>query len=440
MKILLCAEFFHPSVGGVQEVVKQIGLGLVRLGHEIMVATTSIDTRAEPEFSGIKIASFKVSGNLARGLSGEVDRYRAFVREGRFDAILIYAAQQWTLDCLLDILPDIKARKVLVPCGFSGFYLTEYQDYFNRLKHDLTHFDTLVFHARSYRDYEFATALGLRNCVLIPNGASEEEFLHPPDSSGWRNKFGIARDACTLMTVGSLNGAKGHLEVAKAVTMLRTKRPVHIVLNGNAMPHSQKANKLRLLGAIKNLTARNAYQYARQFAWHGLRLVGLRKSHDQELRDLVASINRGEHGSDRRVLIVDLPRPELIQCYFSADLFVFASRIEYSPLVLFEAAAAGLPFLTTPVGNAREIAEWTGAGLVCPATVDERGYTFVDTTALAEEIDRLIEDDYTRRTMGQTGRDAWQRKFTWRSIVANYEKVLTGGKIESVFSKEDCLA
>ncbi len=439
MKILLCAEFFHPSVGGVQEVVKQIGLGLVGLGHEIMVATTSIESRSEAEFSGMNIASFRASGNLARGLSGEIDRYQAFVREERFDAILIYAAQQWTLDALLDILPDIKARKVLVPCGFSGFYLPEYQDYFNRLKHDLTYFDALVFHTRSYRDYEFAMALGLKNCVLIPNGASEEEFLRPPDSSSWRNRFGIATDACMLMTVGSLNGAKGHLEVARAITMLRTTRSVHVVLNGNAMPHSHKANKARLLNAINNLRARNVYQYARQLAWYGLRLVGLRKTHDQELRNLVASINKGAYGPNRRVLIVDLPRPELIQCYFSADLFVFASKIEYSPLVLFEAAAAGLPFLTTPVGNAREIADWTGAGHVCPSMVDKWGYTFVDTMALAEEIDRLIEDDDTRKTMGKTGRDAWQRKFTWRAIVANYEKVLLGCTIESNYSKGDCL-
>lgn len=426
MKFLLCAEFFHPSVGGVQEVVKQIAMGLTTRGHDVTVATTFLDSRGELEIEGVKIVGFRASGNIARGLSGEIDRYRTFVLNGGFDTVLIYAAQQWTLDGLLEILPSIKARKVLVPCGFSGFYLPEYQQYFKRLSLDLMHFDALVFHARSYRDYEFATTLGLKNCILIPNGASEEEFLRPPNTSRFREKHGIAEEAFTILTVGSLNGAKGHLEVAKAVSQLNTKRAVHVVLNGNAMPHAPKRDFARLVAGLRNLSLRGAYQYARQLVWHGLRVLGLRKTYTQELHDLVSSINRGKYGSGRRASIVDLPRLELIRCYFEADLFVFASKIEYSPLVLFEAAAAGLPFLATPVGNAREIAEWTGAGQICPATVDAQGYSSVDPVVLATEIDRLIEDENARATMGQSGRDKWQQRFTWRSIVSDYEKVLAG--------------
>ena len=72
----------------------------------------------------------------------------------------------------------------------------------------------------------------------------------------------------------------------------------------------------------------------------------------------------------KRVILTDLERQDLIQAYLAADLFVFASRIEYSPLVLFEAAAAGTPFLTVPVGNADEIVRWTGGGVLCEATKD----------------------------------------------------------------------
>ena len=55
---------------------------------------------------------------------------------------------------------------------------------------------------------------------------------------------------------------------------------------------------------------------------------------------------------------------EVVEAFFAADLFLFPSLIECSPLVLFEAAAAGTPFIATDVGNSREIAEWTGAGLI----------------------------------------------------------------------------
>ena len=44
-------------------------------------------------------------------------------------------------------------------------------------------------------------------------------------------------------------------------------------------------------------------------------------------------------GDRRRAVVIDLPRAELIQAYLNSNLFVFASKVEYSPLVLYEAAA-----------------------------------------------------------------------------------------------------
>lgn len=35
MKILHTVEFYEPSVGGAQEVIKQISLQLVKRGHEV---------------------------------------------------------------------------------------------------------------------------------------------------------------------------------------------------------------------------------------------------------------------------------------------------------------------------------------------------------------------------------------------------------------------
>ena len=60
----------------------------------------------------------------------------------------------------------------------------------------------------------------------------------------------------------------------------------------------------------------------------------------------------------KRFLMTDMSRADIISAFFSSNLFVFASHVEYSPLVLFESVAAGLPFLSVPVGNAQ-----TGSGL-----------------------------------------------------------------------------
>jgi glycosyltransferase involved in cell wall biosynthesis len=123
--------------------------------------------------------------------------------------------------------------------------------------------------------------------------------------------------------------------------------------------------------------------------------------------------------------MIELPRTEVIQAYLNSNLFVFASHVEYSPLVLFEAAAAGLPFLTVPVGNSAEIAEWTGGGVVCPAPRDEHGYTLVDPAVLAENIRSLAADPEKLAALGQAGRRAWSARFTWDKIVDKYEAIFT---------------
>jgi glycosyltransferase involved in cell wall biosynthesis len=107
----------------------------------------------------------------------------------------------------------------------------------------------------------------------------------------------------------------------------------------------------------------------------------------------------------------------------NADLFVFASHVEYSPLVLFESAAAGTPFLSVPVGNAAEIAEWTGAGVICPAPQDERGYTKMDPKLFGEQWAHLASDRMQLRRMGQIGRQNWAARFTWENITDQYESV-----------------
>jgi glycosyltransferase involved in cell wall biosynthesis len=130
--------------------------------------------------------------------------------------------------------------------------------------------------------------------------------------------------------------------------------------------------------------------------------------------------------NDRLLLVTDFERRELVQAYMAADLFVFASNIEYSPLVLYETVAAGTPFLSVPVGHTEEIARWTGGGMICPAEKDERGYTRVAPAVLAREIAKAIEDPKKLSSLGKAGQDAWKERFTWSAIAREYEAILSG--------------
>ena len=434
MRILLACEFFHPSVGGVQEVIRQLGRRFVERGHKVVVATSFLPERGTPTFEGMTIEEFRVSGNMVSGMKGELARYRDYVLRQEYDVLLIKAAQQWSFDALTPVLSEITKPKIFVPCGFSGFFDPNYASYFSQMPEWLAKFDRLIFYASEYRDIDFARKHGLRNLFVLSNGADEREFKDVP-SAGFRRGHGISSEAFVVLTVGSLTGLKGHKEVAKAFERCDFGgRKAFLILNGNrprrpkigeqgwfanspfAEPLDTAIAMYRTGGAMRvtKWLLRSALEYLR------LDWIRAHLGYPATLEDVVARINKYPN---KTAVICNLPRSQLIQAYFESDLFVFASNVEYSPLVLFEAAAAGLPFLSVPVGNASEIARWTGGGVICAADQDARGLIKVDVNQLAAQMAHLARTPETLQRLGAIGRRNWQERFTWDVISRKYEAI-----------------
>jgi glycosyltransferase involved in cell wall biosynthesis len=392
--------------------MRQVAIRLAEHGHQVTVATSRLPEREADKIDEVEIAAFDVRGNLVRGISGEADAYRRFVLQGNYDVFLVKAAQQWTFDALIPVLDRMTKPKIFVPCGFSGLYDPAYAEYYRRMPEWLAKFDQLVFYASDYRDINLARAHAPTNFTVIPNGASEREFLVERDAA-FRRRHGIAEDAFVVLTVGSLTGLKGHRELAQAFALARfpDNRPAVLLLNGN--DPFRKAGLRGFLGReVKPLLLRAGLEGP-------LKALGF--STEPRLKDLVAKINESMPAT--RALLTHLPRSELIQAYLNSDLFVFASNVEYSPLVLYEAAAAGLPFLSVPVGNAEEIARLTGGGEICPAPRDARGYTRPDPATLARHMESLAVREQDRRAYGEAGRRNWREQFTWQRIALRYEDV-----------------
>jgi L-malate glycosyltransferase len=122
MNILHTVEFYSPSVGGAQEVVKQLSERMVALGHQVTIATTTIPERKSQMINGVRIVDFNISGNAVRGYHGDTEAYKEFLLKNRFDVIMNYAAQQWTADLFFEVMNQIKAKKVFVPCGFLDYH------------------------------------------------------------------------------------------------------------------------------------------------------------------------------------------------------------------------------------------------------------------------------------------------------------------------------
>jgi glycosyltransferase involved in cell wall biosynthesis len=390
MKILHAVEFYHPSVGGMQEVVKQLSERLARRGHRVTVATTKLPGRNERVINGVAVEEFSVSGNFVRGLSGDVDSYRRFLLGSDFDIITNFAAQQWATDVMITMLDRIKAKKVFVPTGFSGLYNKKYGDYFRSMAEWMKQYDMNVFLSDSYRDMAFAREHGVERRVVIPNGASEDEFLGGPDLD-IRSILGIPKDQFLILHVGSHTALKGHRE-AFGIFSRAQIRNVTLLIVANDFGG----------GCGRECSARTILFNA----W---------------------PINRS---AGKRVIVAALSRQETIAAYKSADLFLFPSNVECSPLVLFECMASKTPFLTTDVGNAVEIAAWSKAGMILPTALKRNGNAKAVINASAAMLQQVYDSPSLREKMQEHGFKAWQERFTWGKIAAEYETLyrkLSGG-------------
>ena len=415
MRILFACQLYAPSVGGVQEVVRQIAERLVLRGHEVTVATTSLPERDYETLKGVQLFGFSVTGNAVEGMDGDVAGYQRFVVEGAFDIMLVYAAQQWTFDALWPVIDSIPFATVFVPCGFSNFYEPTYASYFAEMPEVMAKFEQLVFHATDYRDIDLARQHGLTNFCIVPNGACADTFNVAVDLL-FRERHAIPHDSFLFLNVGSFTGLKGQAELVRAFRRMQLPPGRHatLVLNGNVV-RTQENGVLSLSRKLVRIARSRGMPYALKQVWN--KLIRKQASPQQQ----ATRINQAR--TDRRVIVSDLARAELTQAFLAADLFVFSSNIEYSPLVLFESAAAGTPFLSVSVGNSAEIAKWTGAGVLCPSSVDPMGYTRVSDEVLAVAMTELMNQQDLLERLGQTGRRNWAEKFTWEKIAIQYEQL-----------------
>ena len=421
MKILICSDSYYPSIGGVQIVLQQIAERLVRRGNIITVATSKHKDRDSTNKNGVDIQEFEVSGNFNRGITGEVQRYCDYVLSQNYDILLMKAAQSWTFDALMNDLDKIKKRKVFIPCGFSGLYYPYYKSYYEKMPEVLRQFDHLIFYADNYRDINFAKEHNIINFTVIPNGASEIEFSVKHDPS-FRDKLGINKDEILLLTVGTFTGGKGHFETASAFQLAEFDKPATLILNGNFPDKRAKLTKIRLAKEYLKMGPRSMLKRMLNdfLTFTGIKQIERKKNWN----DIAKEVNT--NNNNKRIIITNLERDDLIQCFLNSDLFVFASNIEYSPLVLYESSAAGLPFISVPVGNSIEIAKWTKGGIICPASSDKNGRTTVDPIVLADKISSLLRNKALLKKLRNDGKSNWENKFTWDHISLEYEKVLLG--------------
>ncbi|MGQ0678847.1 MAG: glycogen synthase [Actinomycetota bacterium] len=149
----------------------------------------------------------------------------------------------------------------------------------------------------------------------------------------------------------------------------------------------------------------------------------------QEFEALVGKLERARQGV--RWIGGMLPRPELLQLLTQARVFVCPSIYEPFGLVNLEAMACQTAVVASKVGGIPEIVVEGKTGYLVPvaagpdgAIEDPEGFA----RALADRINRLIEDPGLAAEMGTAGRARVIDRFSWRAAArktaALYREVL----------------
>lgn len=363
MRILHTVQLYDPKVGGSEEVVKQLSERLAARGHDVTVATAAEPTRTSTDIAGVHIKEFDISGNDIRGITGDTKSYTNFVASGKFDVIMNYAAQIWSTDLVLPIINTIDAAKVIVPCGYSALKDPNFADYFAQLPDLLKNYDKAIYLSPYYQDKLFADEHGLKNSVVIPNGADEREFNSKPQN--FRRRYNI-KTKYMLLCVANHYNLKGHQFIIDAFNRLERK-DVTLCIIGNPVD------------------------------------AGLRRWRTECYKQCKLSALKNSHIK----MLAHVPRDQVVSAYKEADLFVFGSMVECSPLVIFESMAAGLPFITTDVGDVRDRVEFG---------------EIIDTVpAMAQQINRWLDDPDLRTKVGTAAKKEWRAKYSWDKITDQYE-------------------
>ena len=161
------------------------------------------------------------------------------------------------------------------------------------------------------------------------------------------------------------------------------------------------------------------------FEWKGLRLAleALTTLHDERARLLIIGGKKTEIaeystiaarlGVERQVRFVGL-QADIRPFLWASDAFLFPSAHETFPLVCLQAAAAGLPLLTTPLHGVEEFAADGGTGWIVERT----------TESIAEAMRSALNNGTDLPRMGEAARIRASRygleqfQARWRELIA----------------------
>lgn len=367
LKVLQVGKFYPPHMGGIETHLQAL-CGALRDLVDLRVIVASDDRSSlEETVNGVRVC--RVPTRLMLASTPLCPGMISKIRNSDADIVQIH-------------LPNPTAVLAYLASGHRGRLVVTYHSDTVRqrvlgaafepfLHAALRRSSAIIATSPDYRRTSPVLARYLDRCHVIPYGIALEQFeqCDPAAVAGVRRQHGNR----LIISVGRLVYYKGFEHLIRAMTKVRGK----LLIVGD--------------GPLR-----------------------------AKLQELAASLGLGE----KVVFLGEIQNEQIIPYYHASDVFALASvvRSEAFGIVQIEAMAAGLPVVNTQLDSGVPFVSLHGqTGLTVPPA---------DPHAMAAALNRLLDDEDLRRSLGNAGRIRARQEFSLATMTARttalYESIVPG--------------
>lgn len=378
MNIIFTVATYYPKTDGVQLVTQYQAEGLVKKGHKVTVITSKLKSSPDYEVhNGVEIVRVDAY-NFYYWHKGNKKEYQNLVLEKTkvADALVAVCLQSFSADWLLDVLQQIKCKKILYLHGMPDFkvHLSDcsnlkklaktifrnirwkyfYTVHLNQIKK----FDAITHLFKNDNSYKYFSKEGYKNNYVIENACNDDFF----ENIDFDNKKKI------FLYVGNYCDRKNQELALKAF-------------------------------------------YDADLIDFGLVFIGSQKNdYCNKLINLNNSL-KNQYGNHNVEILYGVPREKISEYTKNAYACVISSNYEYYPITIVESLAAGNPFISTDVGIVNLL-----PGGVIANTQEEISYW----------IEFFARNEEYKTELGKAGRNYALKNLRIETKVSSLEDIIRG--------------
>ena len=358
MKIAICCNHSYPHVGGSEIVIQKIAESLTKFyNHKISILSKTVENISFHEYKNITY--YKVDENY--------NKFFQTIENIKPDIIFVYSDYFIHWQSILLNIDKYKSKIFIALVGANYTRSSETnKDIFVKKSNKIK----IITHSDNYEDSSFCKE-NLLNYSIIPNFIDMEEFNI---DMSFKIKYNIPKEKEIILNVANFFPGKGQEYIPEILSYINMKNKIFVSIASREPLLYAKTASLRVESALskKNIPF---------------------------------------------LLLKDIPREAVIASFKESKIFLFSSQKEVAPLVILEAQAAGLPWVSMDVGNLKEL----NGGIFARAKSYNDFGLIPDCKDFATNIQYLLQNQDQCEKYSKLGKEQISSNFRLEEISKKYD-------------------